>query len=288
MTSYVAMKTLQVQEQKDNEIENLAAQNGRLEQIIASQAQEIARLQQQLSQAQRYRRDLTQVLSHDFKNLISGITTFLQMINGNMITTDDPNFQELSQSAEETTWELLEALEHLVDIYRTEDGNRRWVNGELEVPSLLKRIAADFSKQARQLGVTLKLEAPPYLTVQGDRWLIERILKNLVSNALKFVKRGGRVVISAQLLPSGKAVAISVKDNGPGLSQEEQALVFDIFYRNAEHQSSGRKGVGIGLTFSRKAAELMNGALEVESKGIPGLGSTFKLILPGAQVTDDE
>lgn len=259
----------------------LVTENEQLKALVASQAQEMAALQRRLTKDWQEREALTRLLSDDFRNLTSSVLTFLQMLNANMLSVDDPACHTLSKAVERSAWGLQEALEHLADIYMIEAGQRAWEAAEFDVASLFRKVGADLLPIAAEREIVLEIDNPPDLIVRCDRWLIERVLKNLIENALNFVRPGKRVFVSATLAASGNEVILAVTDQGPGLGAAEQTLIFEMFYRETRQQVSGRRGMGLGLTFSRRAVEMMHGSLWVESE--LGQGSTFRVALPGAQ-----
>jgi two-component system phosphate regulon sensor histidine kinase PhoR len=114
------------------------------------------------------------------------------------------------------------------------------------------------------------------MTIQGDPQHLRRLLLNLVDNGIKYTPAGGHVTIMLQ--EDDGWAALCVVDTGIGLSPEEQAQIFQRFYRAPEALSQGEEGSGLGLCIARSIAEAHGGHLQVEST--PGGGSTFTLLLP--------
>jgi len=117
------------------------------------------------------------------------------------------------------------------------------------------------------------------LVVHADRLRLRQILVNLLSNGIKYNRKGGRVTLSAER--RGSAIAISVTDTGRGLNAQQLAHLFEAFNRLGASNSSVQGG-GIGLVISKKLAELMGGRIEVQSR--EGHGSTFTVWLPAAEL----
>jgi signal transduction histidine kinase len=113
----------------------------------------------------------------------------------------------------------------------------------------------------------------------GDEERVRQILLNLVSNAIKFSDRGGRVVVGCEA--DSDWTLIHVRDDGPGIPREKHEAIFHPFVQTDRRLNRPREGVGLGLAISRDLARAMGGELSVEST--PGVGSTFTLRLPRRQ-----
>jgi signal transduction histidine kinase len=128
-------------------------------------------------------------------------------------------------------------------------------------------------KELRLVVDTSGSESDP-CTVRGDVVKIERVLNNLVGNAVKYSEPGGEIVVSLE--SSAGRVVTRVRDQGPGISEKGQQHIFDLFHR--EKETAGEPGVGLGLYISRQIAEQHGGTITVESA--LGEGSTFTFALP--------
>jgi two-component system, OmpR family, sensor histidine kinase BaeS len=135
-----------------------------------------------------------------------------------------------------------------------------------------------FAPVAERAGVEFKLARQPRrsLILQSDRRLLETVLDNLVSNAIRYTPRGGRVELSPGR--TDRSAVIAVSDSGIGIAPEHQKRVFDRLYRGdcARDRSSG--GSGLGLAIAQRAARALGGRIELESQ--PDVGSVFRLVFP--------
>ncbi len=145
--------------------------------------------------------------------------------------------------------------------------------GEMALDPLLHRIERRFEPIATESGVELHMpiHAPH---ARGHQSATERVVSNLVDNAIKFSCSGGAVRVRVRA--DAMLVTVEVEDDGPGIPEEAQARIFDPFYRG--HEDSG--GMGIGLAISKRLARAQNGDLVVASE--PGRGSAFTLTLPAS------
>jgi len=126
-------------------------------------------------------------------------------------------------------------------------------------------------------GVVLDVPEPEVLTIETDRTLLLHVLRNLLTNALKFTATG-HVRMEAQRRESGQHVEITVSDTGIGIAPEDQGRVFEEFFQVRNLLQVDRPGTGLGLPYARRVAEALGGTLRMESDG--STGSTFTLSLP--------
>ena len=147
---------------------------------------------------------------------------------------------------------------------------------------LLSGVAEMFREVAREKDIRLETDIAPHLPdVLADPDRLRQVFANLLNNALRHTPAGGRVTLSAE--PAGDAVRFSVSDNGPGLTPEEQAQVFERFWRADASRSRGGGGSGLGLTIARYLVEAHGGEIGVESE--PGQGARFWFTIPVADST---
>jgi signal transduction histidine kinase len=124
---------------------------------------------------------------------------------------------------------------------------------------------------------SLTFELPPKLPViQGDRDKLLLTLHNLIGNAIKYTPEGGRVVVSVKA--DARQVAVEVADTGIGIRPEEQAMIFDRFYRSSDPRVAKITGSGLGLALAKEVAVLHRGDVTVQSE--PDKGSVFTLVVP--------
>jgi signal transduction histidine kinase len=138
-----------------------------------------------------------------------------------------------------------------------------------------RRIVEQLEVLATDKNQQIDVELPSELEARGDSMLVHQALANLVENAIKYTPKNGKIRIAGT--SRGDSVSISVTDSGPGIAAEHQSLVFRRFYRVDSDRGRGTGGYGIGLAIARKAVELSEGSLALESE--PGRGSRFTVTL---------
>jgi signal transduction histidine kinase len=149
------------------------------------------------------------------------------------------------------------------------------------VPVELAGLVDDVVERQRPAAADRQVELTadvPQANLVSDRRLLETILENLLTNAVRYTPPGGRVQVGARA--AGDAVEVWVSDTGPGLDADQQRLVFDDLYRTDEARQVSTGGAGLGLSIARRAAHALAGSISLESS--PGEGSTFTVRVPRA------
>lgn len=222
-----------------------------------------------------------QSAAHDLRAPLFAVQGYLRLLRKSM-TPDEKQasyFEAIEQSSEKLTLFVKDAL----DAARIENGHLRLAPAPVDVPALLRRVQRLFQPLADERGIGLEAVPVPGApaTFSADERLIERLLHNLVGNALKFTPRGGRVALRAAAW--GDQLELSVEDDGPGIPESQRALVFEKF-RQLEG-GSPRSGFGLGLSICAKIVQLHRGVIWVEAGKIQG--SRFVARLPLAQAAKE-
>ena len=219
-------------------------------------------------------------VSHELRTPLNAILGFSQLLE--LDPTIGAHQQQWVQQVLQGGRHLLDLMDDILDLSSAQTGQ---LSMNIEVQPLrpvVAEVCAMFELPARQAGVDLIDEVPVdgLPCVQADRRRLKQVLSNLLSNAIKYNRAGGWVRIGAQ--QDGDQLAITVTDNGPGLSAEQQARLFRPFERLGAQRGSVA-GTGLGLALARELAEAMGGTLGVRSA--PGAGATFELRLLSAART---
>lgn len=173
--------------------------------------------------------------------------------------------------------DLRALLDALLDLSKLDAGAVVAQPRRLQLDRLLQGVAAGCRTAAAGRGLALRVVCPPQAAVHADPDLLRRVLSNLLDNAVKFTP-AGEVELRAEI--DGDEVELSVRDTGPGIAPEHQALVFEDLVRLDQAAAAGTSGHGLGLGIVRRLAELMHTRVDLQSQ--PGAGATFSLRLPRA------
>ena len=169
-------------------------------------------------------------------------------------------------------------LDNLLDWLRSQMDEIGVLVASVDPADLIEDVAASLSEAAVAKGLSLRIEKTQALGVRSDRLMIEAILRNFLSNAIKFSPRGGEVRISAVSSAESPVLRISVSDRGMGMDEQILSTLFSIDSAKKRRGSEGERGSGIGLMFCRDLASRLGATIQVESRS--GQGSVFTLVLP--------
>ncbi|HMQ54294.1 MAG TPA: ATP-binding protein, partial [Anaerolineae bacterium] len=226
-----------------------------------------------LAQANQLRRQMTADIAHELRNPLMVINGYVEGLADGVLQPSAPMFEMMREETQHLQW--------LVDDLRTlslaDAGELKLNRRPVSPRELLTRVATAHDHLARQQQIELRVEAAanlPDIAVDPDR--MTQVLKNLVSNALRYTTAGGHIVLSSQARPN--EVRLSVRDNGAGIASEKLAYIFERFYRadEARTQSSGESG--LGLAIAKSIVEAHGGTITAESE--EGQGTTFIIWLP--------
>lgn len=216
-------------------------------------------------------------LSHEFRTPLNSISSLSRLLlnrsDGDLSAEQERQVTYIQRSASE----LSEMVNDLLDLAKVEAGKIDVKSRAFEAQELFGALRGMLRPLLVGNSLDLVFEANPDLApMYSDEGKISQILRNLISNALKFTRKG-YVRVTAEPL-SNDMVVFRVVDTGIGINPEDQKRIFEEFVQ-VEGEMQGRvKGTGLGLPLSRRLAELLGGTLEVESR--PGVGSVFSVILP--------
>jgi heavy metal sensor kinase len=185
-------------------------------------------------------------------------------------------YRRVLASALEESERVARLVEGLLLLSRADAGVLRMDRQPVDLAELVMEVVEYAQVLAKTHAVALEFKPMAPMTVQGDRAHLRRLLLNLVDNGIKYTPAGGLVTLTLQ--HDGQYVALHVVDTGFGLTPEEQARIFQRFYRTPEALSQGQEGSGLGLCIARSIAEAHGGRIEVQSAA--GCGSTFTVLLP--------
>jgi len=220
------------------------------------------------------RRDFISNVSHELRTPLAGIRAAAETLQEGAID-DRPAAIEFMGHILREADRLTQLVEELLELSRIESGAAPMTFSRVDAAALVRATVGRFAQQAERAGLTLVADVPDaLLAAVGDSERLERALGNLVANAIKFTDPGGAVTLRAA--SEGDDVALSVTDTGIGIEPEQQARVFERFFKGDKGRRAG--GTGLGLAIVKHIVLAHGGTVSVESR--PGRGATFTLRLP--------
>lgn len=218
-------------------------------------------------------KEMSDNIAHDLKSPITRIRGISEIA---LTTGASPNdYEKIAASTIEECDRLLDMIDTMLVISKTEAGVSSLEKNEINISSVLRDACELFQPAAEDKGLTLICDAVRDFKIYGDIRLIQRMIANLLDNAIKYTPSDGRVGISAHAA-SSQRMEIVVTDTGVGISEKDLPHIFERFYRCDPSRSQA--GTGLGLSFARTVARAHGGDITVKSS--PNQGSTFSVTLP--------
>ncbi|HEX2010824.1 MAG TPA: ATP-binding protein, partial [Roseateles sp.] len=213
--------------------------------------------------------------SHDLRQPMHTLSLFGAALT--MRPLDEPS-AEIARNMNMALRSLASQMDALLDISKL-DAQVVEVNNEaFSLSGWLTRLQQEFVPAALSKGLRIHLDCPPQAYVESDPVLLERVVRNLIDNAIKYTQSGG-IYISAQR--QGELWRVAVRDTGVGIADEEKARVFEEFYQIGNPERDRAKGLGLGLSIVSRLVDLLDLHLEMESQY--GVGSCFSLSIAATE-----
>lgn len=254
---------------------------GRSYQQAMERVQALRSEKERLEELLRLREELANMIMHDLRNPLGVMSGGMELLDDELeAETKSEYVDSLMETMKRSVWRMQRLVETLLDITRLEEGRMALHLAPVGVIALIEEVVTEERHLAANHGVALESIALADIPlVMVDRDVVQRMLINLLDNALKFTPRGGRVWVDARLQDG--QVQVDVVDTGPGIPLEERERIFEKFTQ-VQGRIGGLRGLGLGLAFCRMAVEAHGGSIWVED-GPQGNGSRFVFTLPRSQ-----
>ncbi|HEY0077379.1 MAG TPA: ATP-binding protein [Pyrinomonadaceae bacterium] len=282
----------------DSAVEELQQQNRDLMAVLAEleeKREELERVNRELNESNRelneanaklrelssLKEEFLALTTHDLRSPLTVISGVISFFTSGRLGELSPEQKNMVAMMERNTQNLIELVNDLLDASKLESGAMRLDLSSVELPLLVAELRETVAPLAREKGIALEEHIPEELPpLHADRVKLRRVLVNLVSNALKFTSKGGRVEIRAAQI-GDRMARISVADTGVGIQPEDLERLFDKYEQARSRATRSEKGTGLGLYITRQLVELHGGEISVTSE--VGKGSTFSFTIPVAQ-----
>ncbi len=255
-----------------------------LEEIVKKRTSELESANKQLKQSEAQLKELNatkdkffNIVAHDLKNPFTSLLGATELLFHNIQNMDKEKIRKLAQILNESAKSGYAILLNLLDWSRSQTGNIRINLQRIDLKQIIEDNITDFHLNCVDKEITIMSEFPVKIQITSDKNMLNTVLRNLVSNAIKFTPRGGRIVVSGEI--KDNEVLISIKDNGIGIPQENLARLFRIDSKYSRPGTEKELGTGLGLKLSREFIEKLGGEIWVESAENEGSKFTFSLPL---------
>ncbi len=250
---------------------------GQLEYAFGAMANKLYEQFENLKRTDRLRRELVSNVSHDLRTPLASMHGYVETL---LIKNDDLSAdkrREYLEIARKHTLRLGELIGDLFELSKLDSANIQPTVETFSLAELLHDIVHEYELDAQKLDLRLAIEAPDDTTdVYADIALVQRVLENLIRNALKFTPAGGNINIRLDKKPG--AVAVAIEDTGCGIPEKDLEHVFDRFYRAENATQSSTNTAGLGLAIVRKILDLHGSRITVSSQ--VDQGTCFEFDLP--------
>lgn len=239
-----------------------------LEQSIAA----LKKQEEELKEANLFKDKVFSVISHDLKSPVSSLTGMLELLKLNTLSKEEKMkiIENLDFALKNTKY----LLENILVWANPKLGNGSQIS-KFQLYSIVDEIFQLFSIQAKAKKIELISYISPDVKIKTEKNVLRLVLRNLISNALKFTSSGGKIEMNVEMAASD--IIISVKDNGIGISESDRNRLFESNRHYSTRGTENEKGTGLGLILCKEFLEKNNGRIWVESQ--PGKGSTFYIAL---------
>ena len=216
------------------------------------------------------------IISHDLKNPFNSILGLSNILVEQIQEKNFDGIEEYAAIIQKSSMRVYELLVNLLDWSRTQIGRIEFSPEYIELGALINEVAELLNDSGKQKSIAILKELPRNMLVSADKAMISSVLRNLITNAIKFTHPGGQVIISADKKPD--EITISISDNGIGINKETIGRLFRIDENHIALGTQNEKGTGLGLILCKEFIEKHGGKIWVESE--VGKGSSFYFTIP--------
>ena len=224
--------------------------------------------------------ELIHLITHELKNPLTMVLAYAQLAQKAVLDGNASRLPTHIETIERGGKAIERLVDNLLSLSELEQSGELPASEPVHLSDLADEVLSVLDPIAEQKGLELAVEMPFDLpAASAPRLLLHEALSNLVSNAIKYTPKGGRVTVWAATGQPGTLI-LGVTDTGIGLSEQDQRRLFDKFFRSADPRARQERGTGLGLALTQAIVLRMGGRIEVESK--LDEGTTFRLVLPAA------
>ena len=249
---------------------------------LVKRQEQLMAAQEALQETDRRRTEFLAMLAHELRNPLAPMLNAVDILR--LATDDTAAVRSTCEMLQRQVGQMVRLVDNLLDVSRISQGKVQLHKERVELATILDRAVESTRPLCASLGHELTVRLPPTpVYIDGDPVRLTQVFANLLDNACKYMEKGGRVLLSAEVSASEhtsrREVAVRVKDGGIGIAADELTRIFDMFTQVNTSLERTRSGLGIGLTLAKSLVEMHGGRVEAHSGG-HGHGSEFVVHLP--------
>lgn len=280
----VSEEELRVQQeelmQTNTELEERTTMLEEKNQLIEERNEQIQLKARELEISARYKSEFLANMSHELRTPLNSILLLARLMVDNKRQNLDEEQIEYARVIEKSGQGLLALIDELLDLSKIEAGKMYMEYHKVAVKEITNDMNAMFAPVANEKNIRFSVEVSKDIPAQieTDKMRLDQILKNLISNAIKFTSEGQVELIVKRSQENDSSIVFMIKDSGIGIPAEKQGLIFEAFQQADGSTRRQYGGSGLGLSISKELAKLLGGNIELSSE--PGKGSEFYLTIP--------
>lgn len=259
--------------------EDLYHTKDNLEKKIKERTNELVKSLRAIEVISKTKSDFISSVSHELRTPLTSVKGFSSLLVGEKFGKLPEGARDRLIKIDRNVNKLMAIVNTLLDISRIESGKMEVKIAPFDIARLIRDTADFLSPQAQEKNIKLEFELPESLNTYLDKNLIERVLINLINNAIKFTPSGGRIML--RCVRNDRQAVVSVSDTGCGIKEDELGKVFQEFFRASHPEITKIEGSGLGLSLVKRIIDTHKERIWAESK--PGKGTTFSFTLRMAE-----
>ncbi|GGM32436.1 ATP-binding protein [Dactylosporangium sucinum] len=249
----------------------------RAEETLQRQAEKLARTNSELQELDRLKSEFVATVSHELRTPLTSIRGYTEILTDTDASTLGATERRIVAIIDRNGRRLLDLIEDLLTFSRIESGTLTLTVGPVRIRRLIEAAHEAIRPAVETAGLAVILDVDEHMpAVQGDAEQLERVVLNLLDNAVKFSDPGGTVTVTGR--ERDGEVVVWIRDSGVGIPEHELSMIFTRFFRTADAQKRAIKGSGLGLAISKAIVEAHGGWIALESTD--GVGTTVGFGLP--------
>lgn len=224
------------------------------------------------------------IAAHDLRNPLTGIIVSNDAVIKFIDRLSKEEIHDFSQNIKASGIRMMKIINNLLDVYAIEDGKIKFEYKVFEIDNVIRKVLKENEHRATQKRISILAEYTPGIHAFADENKVEQVLDNLISNAIKFSPFEKRIWIKKNVFETeaGNALRIEIKDEGPGLSEDDKSRLFNRFAKLSAIPTDGEGSTGLGLSIVKKLIEEMGGSIACESE--KEKGAAFIIVLPAGKL----